>query len=431
MVKDQCSGRNYSGIEVWKAQGTPSGSGTVTAHFPSSVNGAVIAVSRYSGVDPVDAVGDVVGADTLGTNDTVCSGGTDSSSYSANITTSDANHYAYGAVAIRNRTHTPGSSPAAYTERAEVSRGSSGNVAALAVEDRSVASASAIPVNGSMGGSTDWAMVGIEIKAASAGPSGPSYTVSLSVTDNDYNTSSPASHTVNLATDPTCASFFSLTSAAATKCNEVGFTWTAAKAASSYTLYRHTCTNPPTCSSFTAWDAIKPNITTLSTYDTTASPSSSYQYYLKAVLPAAGTLNNSTASPACTGTWSGNPPEIICPLSVVTQSCVVIVDPLAPTSACGLITLSWQSLSGATSYRVYRNVTSDNFASATLIASGLTALTYTDRDIVPDVIYYYYVTSQTGTNPSTGQYSKSACFRGSQWQEREVRNSQCPNPNSQ
>ncbi|MFA4872589.1 MAG: hypothetical protein WC659_01485, partial [Patescibacteria group bacterium] len=257
----------------------------------------------------------------------------------------------------------------------------------------------------------------VQATANCPGPGGP-YQVTLTVTDNDGLPSSPTPHTVNLTTSPTCASFFSLTSAAATKCDEVGFTWTAAKTAVSYTLYRHTCTDPPTCSSFTAWVVVQSNITTLFTYDTTASPSSSYQYYLKVVLPSAGTLNNSTAAPACTGTWSGNPPEVICPLSVATPSCVVTVDPLAPISACGLITLNWQSLSGATSYRVYRNVATDNFASATLIASGLTALTYTDRDIVPDVIYYYYVTSQTGANPSPGQSSKSVCFRGSQWQER-------------
>ncbi len=241
------------------------------------------------------------------------------------------------------------------------------------------------------------------------GPGGP-YNVTLTVTDNSSTPSTPTSHTVNLTTSPTCASFFTLNSAAATKCDEVGLTWTAAKAATSYSIFRKDGAG--------AWVQRFSGLTGLFTYDTTVSPNSSYQYYLKAVLPAAGTLNNSTVSPACTGTWSGNPPEVICPLPATTPSCLVTVNPLAPTSACGLITLSWQPLSGATSYRVYRNVATDNFASATLIASGLTALTYTDRDIVPDVIYYYYVTSQTGANPSPGQSSKSVCFRGSQWQER-------------
>ncbi|MEW6610894.1 MAG: DUF2341 domain-containing protein [Patescibacteria group bacterium] len=240
------------------------------------------------------------------------------------------------------------------------------------------------------------------------GPGGP-YNVTLTATDNESNPSTPTSHTVNLTTAPTCASFFTLTSAVATKCDEVGLTWTAAKAAQSYSIYRN---------DGAGWVQRFSGITGLFTYDTTVSPNSSYQYYIKAVLPSAGTLNNSTSAPACTGTWSGDPPEVICPLSVTTPSCMVVVDPLSPTSACGFITLSWQALDGATSYRVYRNVAVDNFASATQIASGLTTLSYTDRDIVPDVIYFYYVTSQTGANPSPGQSSKSICFRGSQWQER-------------
>ena len=63
-----------------------------------------------------------------------CSGGTDSSAYSVNLTTTTANSLRFGAVAIRNRTHTPG---AGYTERVEVRGGNGGTeTAGLAIEDR-------------------------------------------------------------------------------------------------------------------------------------------------------------------------------------------------------------------------------------------------------------------------------------------------------
>ena len=160
LVKAQCSGRNATGIELWMAQGAPAGSGVVMATFSSAPTNAVIVVSRYSGVADANPVGNVVSGNTRGVNG-ACSGGTDNSSYSFSLPVTMNGAMAYGAATMRSRTHTPG---AGFTEEAELLQGSGGDVASIAVEDQSGASAATVTVNGSFSGSTDWAVVAVEIK---------------------------------------------------------------------------------------------------------------------------------------------------------------------------------------------------------------------------------------------------------------------------
>ncbi|MBI3443598.1 hypothetical protein HY008_02920 [Candidatus Woesebacteria bacterium] len=160
-VKAQCSGRAAQRVEVWKGIGQPSvSSGIVTATLSSTPKNAVIAVSRYSGVNTTSPIGVVRSKNTLGVNG-ACSGGTDSSSYSVSLTPTTSKSVFFGAVADRNRTNTPGSG---YTERVEVKQGSSGDIAGLAIEDRLLTTTATTPVNGTLSGSTDWAVVGLEIR---------------------------------------------------------------------------------------------------------------------------------------------------------------------------------------------------------------------------------------------------------------------------
>jgi Zn-dependent metalloprotease/disulfide oxidoreductase YuzD len=174
LVRAQCSGRNQTGVEIWKAQGTPSGNGLVTATLASAPSNAVIAVSRYSGVDATNPVGNVASANTLGLNG-ACSGGVDNASYSFNLTTTVNGAAVYAAAAMREKIHTPG---AGYTERAEILQGGSGSGASVAAMDKSVASPATVAVNGSFSGNVDWAAAAVEIK-----PGGGSPTPSLSIND--------------------------------------------------------------------------------------------------------------------------------------------------------------------------------------------------------------------------------------------------------
>jgi hypothetical protein len=152
----QCGGRGTTGVEVWQARGIPDASGPVTATLAAAAGRAVIAVSRYGNSSGVRAV---ASANSNGAGG-ACSGGDDSNAYSLPLTTTVATSVRYGAAALRNRSHTPGSG---YSERADLRRGSGSSAAGLAVEDRLFTAPGTAPVDGALSGSTDWAVVGVEI----------------------------------------------------------------------------------------------------------------------------------------------------------------------------------------------------------------------------------------------------------------------------
>ncbi|MGH7452257.1 MAG: InlB B-repeat-containing protein, partial [bacterium] len=161
-VRAKCSGRNTTGIEVWMAQGAPSGSGNVTATFAKATGAAVIAVSRYSGTADVNPIGSMIAGNTTGMNaNALCSGGVDNSAYSFNLNTSVDSAVVYGVVAMKGLAHTPDTS---FTERAEVARVNGINASSLAVEDKASTSAGSVAVNGSLSGNVDWVLLALEIK---------------------------------------------------------------------------------------------------------------------------------------------------------------------------------------------------------------------------------------------------------------------------
>ncbi|MDZ7343374.1 MAG: T9SS type A sorting domain-containing protein, partial [candidate division KSB1 bacterium] len=160
-VKAQCSGRNTTGIEVWMAQGTPIGNGTVTATLISEAHNAVLAVSRYAGAATANPLGNVVSANTAGL-EASCANGVDGAAYSFPVTTTVSGAKIFTAAAMRNRTHTPGSG---YIERGERRQGDlAGTMAAVAVQDRNAASAATFVASGEFNGTVDWAAVAVEIK---------------------------------------------------------------------------------------------------------------------------------------------------------------------------------------------------------------------------------------------------------------------------
>jgi hypothetical protein len=127
-------------------------------------NNAVIAVSRYSGVDALSPLGTVISGNFFGENG-VCTDGSETNAYSFNLTTTANGAMVYGAVSMRSKTHTQG---AGFTERADFMSGSAGSAASVAVEDKTVATASTVTVNGSFSGMVDWAAVALEMKPSSS-----------------------------------------------------------------------------------------------------------------------------------------------------------------------------------------------------------------------------------------------------------------------
>jgi uncharacterized repeat protein (TIGR02543 family) len=161
LVRAQCSGRNTTGVEVWKALGTPSANDTVRATLAGLPTNAAIAVSRYSGVDGVSPIGNTISGNTNGPNG-ACSGGVDSNAYSLNLTTTMNGAMVYGAVTMRSKTHIRGTG---YTERVEFHQGTVSNtMASIATEDQTFASAGTVVVDGSFNASVDWAVVALEMK---------------------------------------------------------------------------------------------------------------------------------------------------------------------------------------------------------------------------------------------------------------------------
>lgn len=177
LVMEQCSGRSQTGVSVWMARGNPGGDGIVTATLTSAPTNAVIAVSRYSGVHNSTPLGTVISGNTNGLNGD-CANGTDVSTYDLDFNTTQQGSVIFGAVAMRNKTHTPGSG---YTERVETGYGSGGNMAGLATVDREVANPALVSLNGSFNGSVDWAVVGVELISGNAGGGLPHYTLTVDI----------------------------------------------------------------------------------------------------------------------------------------------------------------------------------------------------------------------------------------------------------
>jgi len=194
LVRSKCAGRNTTAIEVWMAQGEPADSSAVTATLANAPSTAVIAVSRYSGAAETNPLGDLLAGNTNGKNGSgVCSGGVDNSLYSFNLTTSLNGAVAYGAVAIKGRFHTPGTD---YTERAEIQQPHATNPCGLAVQDRTVASASTIASNGSFNDTVDWAVVALEIKPLIVTP----FTLTVNTTGSGAVTINPSGGVYNPGT---------------------------------------------------------------------------------------------------------------------------------------------------------------------------------------------------------------------------------------
>ncbi|MCI0551854.1 MAG: Pvc16 family protein, partial [Anaerolineae bacterium] len=159
-VRSLCAGRNRTGIQMWRAQGTPSGDGAVTAILSDTPENVVIAVSRYSGVATDNPIGNVISGNTNGL-DGACSGGDDSDAFSFDFTTTADKAVLYGAIAMRQRRHTPGQG---YTKRGELSTGTGGDDAGLFVEDKHVPSVGTIMFDGSFSDEVDWAVLALEIR---------------------------------------------------------------------------------------------------------------------------------------------------------------------------------------------------------------------------------------------------------------------------
>jgi hypothetical protein len=78
---------------------------------------------------------------------------------------------------------------------------------------------------------------------------------------------------------------------------------------------------------------------------------------------------------------------------------------IAVTAASHYVTLSWQAVSGAASYNVYRGTTTGGPYSQ--ITSGISPAVYTDDNVTAGATYYYVVTDVNNAGQESG-YSNEA-----------------------
>ncbi|MCG8605122.1 Ig-like domain-containing protein [bacterium] len=192
----QCAGRNNTGVEVWMAQGMPSGDDIVTAQFSSVPKNAVIVTSRYSGVASSQAIGTILSGNSVGLEGP-CSGGSDSGSYAFDLVSAGGS-VIYGAIAMRNKTHTPGNG---YEERIEILQGTGGSGASLAIVDQTVELAGGVRLQGTFSSDVDWAVIGFEIKAGSGGSQDPQAILTIATSGNGSVNLSPEGGLYPLGTE--------------------------------------------------------------------------------------------------------------------------------------------------------------------------------------------------------------------------------------
>ncbi len=123
-------------------------------------------------------------------------------------------------------------------------------------------------------------------------------------------------------------------------------------------------------------------MTSTSWTDTSLSNGTTY-YYLVLAVNGAGTSIGCTPVPS---TPAATPPA--CPTQV-----------LATAGNCA-VSLTWNSVSGATSYKVKRATSAGG--SYTTVKSGLTSTSWTDTSVSNGTTYYYLVVAVTAAGESTG-----------------------------
>jgi hypothetical protein len=92
-----------------------------------------------------------------------CSGGSDSNSYTVDVSTTVAGALVYSAVGLRSAGHAPGQVPNEYTERVDFVHGATAP-AGIAVQEATIATQATVPANGTLSKNVDWAVIAIEIK---------------------------------------------------------------------------------------------------------------------------------------------------------------------------------------------------------------------------------------------------------------------------
>ena len=81
---------------------------------------------------------------------------------------------------------------------------------------------------------------------------------------------------------------------------------------------------------------------------------------------------------------------------------------LAATAGASMVTLDWETATDATSYNVYRRLSTGALSTKILLASALTATAYADTNVTSGTTYFYQVTAENSDGESDGSAEVSA-----------------------
>ncbi|MGO8670870.1 MAG: fibronectin type III domain-containing protein, partial [Capsulimonadaceae bacterium] len=165
---------------------------------------------------------------------------------------------------------------------------------------------------------------------------------------------------------------------------QIALSWTAVSGAASYAVYSGTASGGEGAT------PVATGITTASYTNTGLTAGSTYYYKVSAV-DAAGTSAQSSEASAIT--IAGIPTG------------------LTPTAGVNQVALTWTSVTGAAFYAVYSGTVSGG-ESATPIATGVTASSYTNTGLTAGTTYYYKVTAVDAAGTSAESTEVSATPTG-------------------
>jgi hypothetical protein len=164
-----------------------------------------------------------------------------------------------------------------------------------------------------------------------------------------------------------------------TSTTQVTVTWNVASGATSYDIYRNTTNSLPE-------SPFKSDVTGTSYSDTSATPGTTYYYWVQS--------NNSTQSSSTYGGPAIGYAALGAPTGLYTES------------LSNGVLVGWNNVTGATSYTIFRNTTT-NSSTATALGfpvnstSGVDAWYITDTSATPGVTYYYWVEAYNGAGRSS------------------------------